>query len=91
VGEPLGALCALQLRKVRGRRVSKWFWWRQVHELDSELMPKCYVFRGNKDVTTQTVQDFLGLGPRGMRGANPDQTARFIQPYTDCEFNINRS
>ncbi|KAJ1490827.1 protein transporter SEC23 [Baffinella frigidus] len=60
-----------------------------VHELESELMPKCFVFRGNKDVTTQTVQDFLGLGPRGMRGANPDQTARFIQPYSDCEFNIN--
>ena len=45
----------------------------QVHELASQEMSKCYVFRGNKEVTTQTVQDFLGLGPRGMRCAYPAQ------------------
>ena len=45
----------------------------QVHEIASEEMPKCFVFRGSKDVSTQVVQDFLGLGPRGMKGANPDQ------------------
>ena len=58
----------------------------QVHEIASEDMAKCYVFRGNKDCAMQTVQDFLGLGPRGMRGANPDMVSRFIQPYSECEF-----
>jgi len=58
----------------------------QVHELASEAMPKSYVFRGSKEVTTQKVQDFLGLGPRGMRGANPDMVTRFLQPYSECEF-----
>eukprot|EP00802_Teleaulax_amphioxeia_P005219 Tamp_05223.p1 GENE.Tamp_05223~~Tamp_05223.p1 ORF type:complete len:560 (+),score=150.25 Tamp_05223:448-2127(+) len=58
----------------------------QVHEIASEEMPKCYVFRGTKDVVTQVVQDFLNLGPRGMKGANPDQIGRFVQAYSQCEF-----
>ncbi|EKX47073.1 secretory protein 23A [Guillardia theta CCMP2712] len=60
----------------------------QVHEIASQEMPKCYVFRGTKDVNTQIVQDFLGLGPRGMKGANPDMITRFIQPYSECEFSF---
>jgi protein transport protein SEC23 len=62
----------------------------QVHEIASEEMPKAYVFRGTKDVATQVVQDFLNLGPRGMKGANPDQIGRFVQAYNQCEFALTR-
>jgi protein transport protein SEC23 len=33
----------------------------QVHELGFEDCPKCYVFRGDKEMNSKAVQDQLGL------------------------------
>lgn len=69
----------------------------QLYELGYSECPKSYVFRGTKDYTTQSIQELLGLVPRGANKPAGQPTpmpansigsgmARFIQPIQQCEF-----
>ena len=74
-----------------------------VHELGFENCPKSYVFRGNKEFTTQQIRDQLTLGGGALRqvnGRHPAQpgapanaaaampTSRFLVPLSECEFQL---
>eukprot|EP00742_Colponemidia_sp_Colp-10_P002689 GILJ01002874.1.p1 GENE.GILJ01002874.1~~GILJ01002874.1.p1 ORF type:complete len:758 (+),score=106.72 GILJ01002874.1:32-2305(+) len=63
----------------------------QVHELGFADCPKAYIFRGNKEVTAQQVQDQLGLAVRNdPRGPAVGSGARrFLLPVSECEFALN--
>lgn len=65
----------------------------QVHELGFSECPKSYVFQGEKEYSTQKVQDMLGIAPtRGVGGAQGSvnnssrQSAlgRYLLPVADC-------
>ncbi|CAL55059.1 Zinc finger, Sec23/Sec24-type [Ostreococcus tauri] len=73
-----------------------------VHELGFESCPKSYVFRGNKEFTTQQVKDQLALGGGPLRAVNgargqPAQghvngampASRFLVPLSECEFQLS--
>lgn len=70
----------------------------QVHELGAAFMPRCYVFRGAKDLTAKQVQQMLGIGTQSVpstgapgHAAQPAHAAsRFIQPYGNCEADFLR-
>jgi len=74
-----------------------------VHELGFENCPKSYVFRGNKEFTTQQIKDQLTLGGGALRqvnGRHPAHpgapanaaaampTSRFLVPLSECEFQL---
>lgn len=62
----------------------------QVHELSSADFAKCHVFRGNRDMTAQQVQDFLGLIGKGGRGSVQSGVARFVQPLGECDYTLTK-
>lgn len=69
-----------------------------VHVIGYTACAKCYVLRGEKEYTPESIKDLLMLtgplprGPAGMNGATPGLTsavvgtARFLQPVVDGEF-----
>lgn len=70
-----------------------------VHELGFSECPKAYVFRGDKEYTTQKVQDMLGIapptargggpagmGPQGAAGARTPAIGRFLLPVSEGSF-----
>jgi len=75
-----------------------------VHELGFTDCPKSYVFRGNKEFTTQQIKDQLSLGGgnRQMNGRHPNGVAagpgsgaapmpigsKFLVPLGECEFQL---
>lgn len=64
-----------------------------VHELGFTECPKSHVFRGNKDFTSQQIQDMLGLTPlhrgtQSQQGQNAPPSARFLLPVSDCGFTL---
>lgn len=73
-----------------------------VHELGFTDCPKSYVFRGDKEYSTQKVQDMLGITPTRMGhivGANnPAATlsgkqpavGRFLMPVGECTFALEQ-
>lgn len=76
----------------------------QVHELGFSGggcgIPKCYVFKGSKEVSKDQVMEQLGFfanKPKpatgvvaGVRdGVSPESIARFLLPASECEFTLN--
>ncbi|XP_059053126.1 protein transport protein Sec23A isoform X1 [Achroia grisella] len=66
----------------------------QIHELGTEGISKCYVFKGTKDLTAKQIQEQLAIGrvnipnPQQQRpGAPPAQPPahRFLQPVKQCD------
>ncbi|GBP17835.1 Protein transport protein Sec23A [Eumeta japonica] len=67
----------------------------QIHELGTEGISKCYVFKGTKDLTAKQIQEQLSIGrvnapaPQQQRGpgAPPQQPPahRFLQPVRQCD------
>lgn len=59
-----------------------------VHEIGFSDCPKSYVFRGEKDYTSQKVQDMLGVSL--MRGQNQRNKSsaigRYFLPVSECTF-----
>ena len=72
-----------------------------VHELGFADCPKSFVFRGEKEYTTQKVQELLGvsplrlghaanhINPQAMPGRSP-ATGRFLMPVSECTFNLEQ-
>lgn len=63
----------------------------QVHELGFTDCPKCYVFRGDKEMTGPQVQQQLGLSVSNdqlNKGTDPS-IQRFLVPVGECEFALN--
>lgn len=57
-----------------------------VHELSFDECPKSFVFRGDKELTTEQVATLLGFKP-AAKGAPPPKS-RFLLPVADCEFQL---
>ncbi|CAG4957305.1 unnamed protein product [Colias eurytheme] len=65
----------------------------QIHELGSEGIYKCYVFKGTKDLSAKQIQEQLAIGrvnvpnPQQRQGAPAPQTPahRFLQPVKQCD------
>ncbi|KAM3960536.1 transport protein Sec23 isoform 1-T1 [Aphomia sociella] len=66
----------------------------QIHELDTEGISKCYVFKGTKDLSAKQIQEQLAIGrvnipnPQQQRpGGPPSQPPahRFLQPVKQCD------
>ncbi|XP_038206464.1 protein transport protein Sec23A isoform X2 [Zerene cesonia] len=65
----------------------------QIHELGSEGIYKCYVFKGTKDLTAKQIQEQLAIGrvnvpnPQQRQVAPVPQTPahRFLQPVKQCD------
>eukprot|EP01111_Echinosteliopsis_oligospora_P012394 TRINITY_DN4230_c0_g1_i1.p1 TRINITY_DN4230_c0_g1~~TRINITY_DN4230_c0_g1_i1.p1 ORF type:complete len:767 (+),score=244.33 TRINITY_DN4230_c0_g1_i1:143-2443(+) len=55
----------------------------QIHELGFSECPKSYVFRGNKEVTSQQIQSLLGLSSSSSRGNNqaPLSSSSSLPPH----------
>lgn len=74
----------------------------QVHELGFSDCPKAYVFRGEKEYSSQKVQDMLGISPSnrggpgsvpgGMGGGGGRQPAlgKFLLPVGECTFALEQ-
>jgi protein transport protein SEC23 len=68
-----------------------------VHEIGFQECPKSFVFKGSKEYNGKQIQDMLGLSQSGrpaqpIRPGQPMPMAagftRFLQPVSECEFNI---
>ncbi|XP_037963230.1 protein transport protein Sec23A isoform X1 [Plutella xylostella] len=65
----------------------------QIHELGSEGISKCYVFKGTKDLTAKQIQEQLSIGrvtapnpqQRGPGGPQQPPAYRFLQPVKQCD------
>ncbi|XP_013192170.1 protein transport protein Sec23A isoform X2 [Amyelois transitella] len=65
----------------------------QIHELGTEGISKCYVFKGTKDLPGKQIQEQLGIGrvnmpnPQQRPGAPVPQPPvhRFLQPVKQCD------
>ncbi|KAI8424864.1 hypothetical protein MSG28_006786 [Choristoneura fumiferana] len=65
----------------------------QIHELGTEGISKCYVFKGTKDLTAKQIQEQLAIGrvnapnPQQRPGAPapPPPAHRFLQPVKQCD------
>nr|XP_032521152.1 protein transport protein Sec23A [Danaus plexippus plexippus] len=65
----------------------------QIHELGTEGIYKCYVFKGTKDLTGKQIQEQLAIGrvnapnPQQRPGTAPPQPPahRFLQPVKQCD------
>ncbi|XP_046971238.1 protein transport protein Sec23A isoform X2 [Vanessa cardui] len=65
----------------------------QIHELGTEGIYKCYVFKGTKDLTGKQIQEQLAIGrvnapnPQQRVGAPAPQPPahRFLQPVKQCD------
>lgn len=66
----------------------------QVHELGYADLAKTIVFRGDREVSTQQVHEFLGLTVKQLRGTGPSSiglsgVGRFLSPVAECEFSLS--
>ncbi|KAG0630568.1 hypothetical protein M758_1G188200 [Ceratodon purpureus] len=66
----------------------------QVHELGYADLSRAVVFRGEKEVPTQQVHEFLGLTTKQLRGTGPANIAlsgigRYLLPVSECEFSLS--
>lgn len=72
----------------------------QVHELGYGHVPKCYVFKGTKEVTKDQILEqmsFFTKSPKppvgviaGVRdGLSAESVSRFLLPASECEFVVN--
>lgn len=71
-----------------------------VHELGFTDCPKSYIFQGEKEYTTQKVQDMLGIAPtrggvgapNGMPNGSNRQSAlgRYLLPVSECTFALEQ-
>uniref|UniRef100_A0A803MZV8 Protein transport protein SEC23 n=1 Tax=Chenopodium quinoa TaxID=63459 RepID=A0A803MZV8_CHEQI len=76
----------------------------QVHELGfsggGSGIPKCYVFKGSKEVSKDKVMEQLNFFDRKLKpaagvvagvrdGLTPESIARFLLPASECEFTLN--
>ena len=66
-----------------------------VHELAASEIPRAYLFRGTREITTQEVAKLLGLGlvqykrQAGMPGpSGTPGIGRFLLPYSECEYTL---
>ncbi|VVD00990.1 protein transport protein Sec23A isoform X1 [Leptidea sinapis] len=65
----------------------------QIHELGTEGIYKCYVFKGTKDLSAKQISEQLGIGrvnapnPQQRPGAPTPQPPahRFLQPVKQCD------
>ncbi|CAG9789435.1 unnamed protein product [Diatraea saccharalis] len=65
----------------------------QIHELGTEGISKCYVFKGTKDLSAKQIQEQLAIGrvnasnPQQRPGAPATQSPahRFLQPVKQCD------
>ncbi|KOB76598.1 putative Protein transport protein Sec23A, partial [Operophtera brumata] len=65
----------------------------QIHELGTEGISKCYVFKGTKDLSAKQIQEQLAIGrvnapnPQQRPGAPTPQPPahRFLQPVKQCD------
>ncbi|CAH0728553.1 unnamed protein product, partial [Brenthis ino] len=65
----------------------------QIHELGTEGLYKCFVFKGTKDLTAKQIQEQLAIGrvnapnPQQRQGAPAPQPPahRFLQPVKQCD------
>jgi len=55
----------------------------QVYELAFSECPKAYVFQGSREITSQKVQELLGITPSGQPRSNS-----FLHPLSACEMNL---
>ncbi|KAJ2953433.1 hypothetical protein O0L34_g1024 [Tuta absoluta] len=65
----------------------------QIHELGTEGISRCYVFKGTKDLSAKQIQEQLGIGR--VNAPNPQQrpgqpapappASRFLQPVKQCD------
>lgn len=64
-----------------------------VHELGFSECPKCFVFRGDKELNSKQIREQLDLvsstDPMNKDKANPESLARFLVPVNECEFALN--
>lgn len=68
----------------------------QVHELGYADLSRAVVFRGEKEVPTQQVHEFLGLTTKQWRGTGPANIAlsgigRYLLPVSECEFSLSNA
>jgi protein transport protein SEC23 len=63
----------------------------QVHELGFNECPKSFVFRGDKELTPQQLQQMLGIhSPNDpLKQADPVALKRFLVPVSECELALN--
>mmetsp|Transcript_41155 Transcript_41155/g.62567 ORF Transcript_41155/g.62567 Transcript_41155/m.62567 type:complete len:412 (-) Transcript_41155:621-1856(-) len=63
----------------------------QVHELGFQECPKAYVFRGDKEMSSKTVQTQLGVANPNdpLNKGDATQLKRFLVPVSECEFALN--
>lgn len=64
-----------------------------VHELGFADIPKCYVFRGDKELSSTQIKAQLDLkagnDPMNKDKADPAALRRFLVPVSECEFALN--
>ncbi|XP_028031330.1 protein transport protein Sec23A isoform X3 [Bombyx mandarina] len=69
----------------------------QIHELGTEGISKCYVFKGTKDLSAKQIQEQLAIGR--VNAPNPQQQRpgapvpqppahRFLQPVKQCDMSL---
>ncbi|KAH3762957.1 copii coat protein [Pelomyxa schiedti] len=58
----------------------------QVYELAFSECPKAYVFQGSRDITSQKVQELLGISPAQSGAASSGNS--FLQPLSACELTL---
>jgi len=61
-----------------------------LYELAHTDFVKSHIIKGNREVTTQTVQELLGvLGRKRGQGGATNPTTRFLLPRGECEFHMS--
>lgn len=68
----------------------------QIHELGTEGIYKCFVFKGTKDLSAKQIQEQLAIGrvnapnPQQRQGAPTPQPPahRFLQPVKQCDMSL---
>lgn len=69
----------------------------QIHELGTEEISKCYVFKGTKDLSAKQIQEQLAIGrvtapnpqqQRGPGGPQQPPAHKFLQPIKQCDMSL---
>ncbi|XP_024538539.1 protein transport protein Sec23A [Selaginella moellendorffii] len=60
-----------------------------VHVLSHSGYSKALVFPGDRELTSQRIQELLGFSSKGGRMARQGSPNRFLLPASECDFEIN--